>query len=262
MSVAVPLQFNSVRDQVSAEEWQVRVDLAAFYRLVEHYGWVDLIYTHISARVPGEDGNFLLNPYGLMFGEITASSLIKVNMDNEIVLENGYEVNQAGFTIHSAIMDGCPDVACAAHTHTPAGMAVSAQPGGLLPHSQSALKFYGRLAYHDYEGIALDHTERERLVRDLGTGNIAMILRNHGLLTIGRTVQESFSNLHDLEKCCLTQVMAQAGGPLSLPAPEVCEHVAKQFVHEEGKASDAGRQWRPWPALLRMLNRENPGYAE
>lgn len=245
----------SVRDKVSDAEWEVRVDLAAFYRLVAHFGWDDLTATHISARVPGEDA-FLLNPHGLYFDEITASSLVKVDYDNNVLLDGGYPINQAGFTIHSAVLTGRPDVDCAAHTHTRAGMAVSAMKDGLLPLAQTSLRFYNRISYHDYEGVALDHSERERLIGHLGT-NKAMVLRNHGLLTCGESVSETFNLLFYLEKACQLQVDCLGSGrELHLPTDEVCEHTAQQF----DKFSPLGK--RDWPGLLRRLDRMDPSYRE
>ncbi|WP_417518123.1 class II aldolase/adducin family protein [Minwuia sp.] len=245
----------SVRKQVSDEEWAVRVDLAAFYRLVAHYGWDDLTATHLSARVPGEDA-FLLNPHGLFFDEITASSLVKIDYDNNVLLDGGYPVNQAGFTIHSAVLSGRPDVFSVAHTHTRAGMAISAQKNGLLPLSQTSLRFYNRVAYHEYEGVALDHSERDRLIGHLGTHK-AMILRNHGLLTAGESVSEAFSLLAYLEKSCQLQIDALSGGQeLQMPTPEVCEHTAQQF----DKFSPLGS--RDWPGLLRKLDRMDPSFRD
>ena len=249
----------TVRDSVSEEEWKVRVDLAACYRLVAYYGWTDLIFTHISARVPGTDNHFLLNPYGLMFEEITASSLVKLDTDGEIVMETDYEVNAAGFTIHSAVHQARHDLACVMHTHTVAGMAVSAQKAGLLPLAQTSLEFYENLAYHDYEGIALDLDERERLVADLGD-KMAMMLRNHGLLTCGKSVAQAFTKMHSLEKSCQLQVAAQAGGELILPSKEVCEHTAKQFRQSENTEAEGHLDQLAWTALLRKLDRINPGY--
>lgn len=245
----------SVRNKVSEEEWAVRVDLAAFYRLVALYGWDDLTATHLSARVPGEDA-FLLNPHGLFFDEITASSLIKLDYDGNVLMQGDYPVNQAGFTIHSAVLSGRPDVFSVAHTHTRAGMAISAQKDGLLPLNQTALRFYNRLSYHPYEGVALDHSERERLIGHLGT-NKAMILRNHGLLSVGETVPEAFNVLAYLEKSCQSQIDALSGGvELELPSEEVCEHTAQQFE----KFSPLGH--RDWPGLLRKLDRIDPSYRD
>src|SRR5579883_1237011 len=190
-----------VRDRVSAEEWRARVDLAACYRLVAHYGWDDLVFTHISARVPGPEHHFLINPYGMMFHEITASSLVKVDFDGRIVMASEHPVNAAGFTIHSAIHMARADVNCIIHLHTRDGVAVSAQKEGLLPLSQTAMIARASLAYHDYEGIALDLGERERLVKDLG-GKSLMILRNHGTLACGPTVEDAFLRMFALERAC------------------------------------------------------------
>lgn len=259
MSVATPFPVSSVRAIVSEEEWQVRVDLAAFYRLVAHFGWTDLVYTHLSARVPGNDNHFLLNPYGLAFDEVTASSLVKIDVDGEIVMPSPYSVNAAGFCIHSAVHMARHDLACVAHTHTVAGMAVSAQKCGLLPLSQTSMMFYDRLSYHDYEGIALDLDERERLVADLGE-NQAMMLRNHGLLACGRTVPEAFSILHAMEVSCQSQIAAQAGGgELVMPSPAVCEHTAQQMWGKPGEQREPFGELA-WPAMLRTLDRVNPGY--
>jgi len=245
----------SIRKQVSDAEWAVRVDLAAFYRLVAFYGWDDLTATHLSARVPGEDA-FLLNPHGLFFDEITASSLVKIDFDGNPLLEGEYPVNPAGYTIHSAVLTGRPDVFSVAHTHTRAGMAISAQKNGLLPLSQTALRFYNRLAYHDYEGVALDHSERDRLIGHMSTHK-AMILRNHGLLTAGESVSETFSLLAYLEKSCQLQIDALSGGQeLQMPTPEVCEHTAQQF----DKFAPIGK--RDWPGLLRKLDRMDPSYRD
>ena len=245
-----------IRAQVSDEEWAVRVDLAAAYRLVAHYGWDDLIFTHLSARVPGPDHHFLINPYDMMFEEITASSLVKIDVEGQPVLPTSHPVNPAGFTIHSAVLSGRPDVFSVAHTHTRAGMAISAQKDGLLPLNQTALRFYNRLSYHPYEGVALDHSERERLIGHLGT-NKAMILRNHGLLSVGETVPEAFNVLAYLEKSCQSQLDALSGGvELELPREEVCEHTAQQFE----KFAPIGH--RDWPGLLRKLDRIDPSFRD
>ncbi len=259
MSNVMPLATPSVRDQVSEEEWQARVDLAACYRLAAMHGWTDLIYTHISARVPGTDDHFLLNPFGFMFEEVTASSLVKLDTEGEIVMPSPHAVNAAGFTIHSAVHEARHDMACVMHTHTVSGMAVSAQEDGLLPLAQTSLVFHGALSYHDYEGIALDLDERERLVADLGE-NTAMILRNHGLLTCGRSVAEAFVTMYMLEKACELQLAAQAGGTLRLIPEEVCTHTARQFQRDPDAGGD-GHFALTWAALLRQLDRVNPGYA-
>ncbi len=236
-------------------EWQVRCDLAALYRLIAHHRMTDLIYTHISARVPksqdgGPEHQFLINPYGVLFHEITASSLVKIDLEGKVVDPGATGVvNAAGFTIHSAIHMARPELACVVHTHTEAGIAVSAQRHGLLPISQHALKFYGHLAYHDYEGIALELDERERLVRDLGPHK-AMILRNHGLLVAGRTIAEAFNLIYYLERACQAQISALAGGSeLVLPPEEVRLRTAAQF---NGGASLAHCDMA-WNAALRLL---------
>src|SRR5438128_12496102 len=204
-----------VRERVSKEEWQARVDLAAAYRLVALYGWDDLIFTHISARVPGAGHHFLLNPYGMMFDEVTASSLVKIDLEGNKVVESPYFINPAGFTIHSAVHEAREDALCVMHLHSDYGIAVSAQKEGLLPLSQQAMFALASLAYHDYEGLALDEEEKPRLVADLGNKNY-MILRNHGLLTTGRTAAEAFLGMFLLERACEIQILAQSGvGELS-----------------------------------------------
>lgn len=244
----------------SEAELQVRRDLAACYRLVAHYRMTDHIYTHISARVPDARGHFLINPYGLTFDEITASSLVKIDHEGNKVEESPWEVNPAGFTIHSAIHAARADAACVLHTHTRAGVAVSCLEQGLLPLNQIALQFYGpRLAYHDYEGIALDLDERERLAADLGTAR-SLILRNHGLLTVGRSVAEAFSLMFYLNRACEIQVdVCAMNQPFVLPPPEVCEHTARQY--EQGLGGGTSELDREWHAHLRVLDRANPGYA-
>src|SRR5450432_2712427 len=217
MSTTVQTTTN-IRDQVSAAEWQARVDLAAAYRLVAHYGWDDLIFTHISARVPGPEHHFLLNPYGMMFDEVTASSLVKVDLDGKIVLETQHFINPSGFTIHSAVHAAREDAMCVMHLHTDYGIAVSAQKDGLLPISQMSMFALSSLAYHDYEGLALNDAEKPRLVQDLGTNN-NLILRNHGLLTVGRTVAEAFISMFILERACKIQILAQSGGGTLVPVP-------------------------------------------
>lgn len=246
-----------MRDRVSEAEWQTRVDLAACYRLIAHFRWTDIIYTHISARVPGEEDRFLINAYGLLFDEIRASDLVKVDHEGNIVEDpTGLGINPAGFTIHSAVHIARPDVACVLHTHTAAGIAVSAQKDGLLPLSQHAMRFYGGVAYHDYEGIALDLDERQRLQANLGP-HFVMILRNHGLLACGRTVREAFDNIYYLQRACEAQVVAQStGAALVLPPPEVAEKVARQFDRPRPAAK------KDWPALLRLLDRTDPSYKQ
>jgi ribulose-5-phosphate 4-epimerase/fuculose-1-phosphate aldolase len=245
-----------VRDRVSAGEWDTRVNLAACYRLAAHFRMTDLIYTHISARVPGAEHHFLINAFGQLWDEISASTLVKVTIDGDIVEDPaGYGINRAGYVIHSAVHRARPDVACVIHTHTQAGIAVSAQDAGLLPLSQHAMRFTGNLAYHDYEGVALDLDEQQRLVADLG-GRKAMILRNHGLLTCGTSIYEAFDYMYYLERACQTQISAMAGGAkLRMPAAGVPEKVANQFGNLPYKA------WQPeWKAMLRMLDKTDPSY--
>jgi ribulose-5-phosphate 4-epimerase/fuculose-1-phosphate aldolase len=249
---------NSVRQRVSEEEWRARVDLAACYRLVALHGWDDLIFTHISMRVPGPEHHFLINPYGLLFEEITASSLVKVDLDGVVVLESPYPVNPAGFVIHSAIHVAREDACCVLHLHTPQGQAVSAQSHGLLPITQTAMMLTDDVAYHDYEGIATDLEERERLVADLGTKG-SMILRNHGTLTVGRDVPEAFLRMYFLERACEAQVLALGGGaPINeAPAgtPEKTAAIARQ-------AFDLVAHRLAWPALLRRIDRVDPSYKD
>ncbi len=250
-----PPRGASLRDRPSAEERATRVDLAACYRLAHFYGMTDQIYTHISARVPGPAVYFLINAYGLLFDEVTASTLVKVDLEGRIVDETGLGINPAGFVIHSAVHAARSDAACVMHTHTRAGMAVAAQLRGLLPLSQHAMRFWKRLSYHDYEGVALDPEERARLVSDLGANN-AMILRNHGLLTLGPTIRHAFELMYYLERSCQSQIDAMAGGAeLNLPPPELCEHTARQFERPNRPAVE-----RDWPALLRLLDRIDNSY--
>ncbi len=243
---------------VSDEEWKVRCDLAALYRLVAHHRMTDLIYTHISARLPGPDNHFLINQYGVLFHEMRASDLVKIDYDGNIVgdAQQSRRVNAAGFCIHSAIHMARHDLVCVIHTHTAAGMAVAAQKHGLLPISQHALKFYGHLAYHGYEGIALDLDERDRLVSDLGEHR-AMILQNHGLLVAGRTIPEAFNNIYYLERACQAQVAALAGGTELVTPPEaVRQHTAEQF-HREGSLEHYEMMWE---SCLRLVEHDRPDY--
>ncbi|MDM9558758.1 class II aldolase/adducin family protein [Bordetella petrii] len=249
---------NSIRAQVSPEEWQMRVDLAAAYRLVAMFGWDDLVFTHISAKIPGTE-HFLINPYGSMFEEITASSLVKIDIQGNKVLESEGDVNPAGFTIHSCIHAARPDVVCVLHTHSINGVAVSAQEEGLLPLSQFAMSVLHSLAYHDYEGFALLEDEKPRLVRDLGDKQY-MILRNHGLLTTGRSVAQAFVGMHRLEAACMAQVRALAGQvKLRTIAPQVLAMAEKQL---EQVRLGRGPEGLVWPGLLRRLQRRYPGYDQ
>lgn len=252
----IGLAQSALRQRVTQSEWTARVDLAACYRLAAHFRMTDLIYTHISARVPGPDDHFLINAFGLTWDEITASNLVKVTLDGDVVDDpTGSGINRAGYVIHSAVHRARPDIACVIHTHTRAGIAVSAQQDGLLPLSQHAMRFTGNLAYHDYEGLALELDEQVRLVRDLGEHK-AMILRNHGLLTCGASVAEAFDLMYYLERACDIQIAALTGGVAPrLAAPEVAAKVAQQFKTLPYKAKKT-----EWKALLRMLDRTDPTY--
>ena len=256
--MSAALKPSAVRDQVSAEEWQARVDLAAAYRLVALYGWDDLIFTHISARVPGGEHHFLLNPYGMMFDEVTASSLVKVDLDGNKVMDSPYQVNPAGFTIHSAVHAARTDALCVMHLHTDYGIAVSAQKQGLLPISQQSMFALASLAYHDYEGLALDDEEKPRLVADLGEKHF-MILRNHGLLTIGRTAAEAFLGMFLLERACKIQILGQAGGGELVEIPDpIIGRVGTQLsavMVGQGAALT-------WPGLLRKLDRIDSSFRD
>lgn len=247
----------AVRDNITPEEWQTRVDLAACYRLVDYYDMSDLTGTHIAARVPGEPDAFLLNPHGMFFDEITASSLVKVNFDGDILTRDSeFGVNTAGFTIHSAVLGGRADVACSLHTHTRAGMGVSTMDCGLLPMTQHSMFFYKNLGYHDYEGVATNLDERDRLVRDLGETNMALMLKNHGLLTCGRTIPEAFNLIFRLEKSCQAQVDAMSTGEEIVLIPEaVCENTHDQMMSRGTRLSDQN-----WPGHLRQLDRIDSGY--
>ena len=240
-------------------ERQVREDLAAAYRLVAHYGMDDSIYTHISARVPGAKDQFLINPFGMLFRDVTASSLVKIDVEGRVLDDTPYDVNPAGFTIHSAVHAARHDAACVLHTHTVAGVAVSSLECGLQPCNQWALQFHDRVVYHGFEGIALDHAERERLVADLGPTAKAMILRNHGLLTLGSTVSEAFILMLNLDRACRVQMAIQASGQAVHAVPEsVRELTAQQYesgdsTREAGEADPNAREWRA------LLQRIEPG---
>jgi ribulose-5-phosphate 4-epimerase/fuculose-1-phosphate aldolase len=246
---------------IPPEEWEVRVDLAAAYRLIAHFKWDDLILTHNSARVPGTTDQFLINPMGLMFDEITASNLIKIDVDGNQVEPSEYEPNYAGFVIHSAIYMGRSDVNCVIHTHTEADIAVGALDEGLLPLSQWAMRFYNRLGYHDYEGVSLDLDERERLQQSIGQHPV-LVLRNHGLLVTGRNVAEAFSYTYHFERSAEAQLKIQAaaaaGGKIVTPPVETCERQAALFANS-GNTPRLGGQ-REWPALLRVVEKLDPGF--
>ena len=251
---------SAVRDSVTPEEWALRVDLAAAYRLVAHYGWDDLIFTHLSARVPGPEHHFLINPYNMMFEEITASSLVKIDIDGNTVSDSPAPVNRAGFVIHSAIHAGREDAAAVLHLHTPHGQAVSAMAEGLLPHTQTAMIAGHDVAYHDFEGIATELDERERLVADLGTRH-TMILRNHGTLTVGASVAEAFLRMYFLERACEAQILMLSAGRdgLNTPNQGVAEKVEQQST---GPGMAMLARGLAWPALLRKLDRLDPSYRE
>ena len=251
-------QNQSVKERVSPEEWDIRVQLAACYRFAAHFRMTDLIYTHISARVPGDENHFLLNAFGLMWDEVNASNLVKITLDGKIVDDpTGLGFNEAGFVIHSAIHGARHDVVCVMHTHTASGVAVSAQQHGLLPLSQHAMRLTGNVGYHEYEGVALNLEERERLVADIGD-KMTLILHNHGLLTCGKTVREAFDFMYYLERACQIQIAALAGGtPVIMPTPEVAQKVANSF-ERPGYQEKKGE----WRALIRMLDRMDPSYKE
>jgi ribulose-5-phosphate 4-epimerase/fuculose-1-phosphate aldolase len=257
MSDLSQLQVPSMRSRVSPQEWQTRVDLAACYRLVHHYRMDDLVYNHISARVPGEEGHFLINAYGMTYDEITASSLVKIDFDGRIVQDSGtgYGINQAGFVIHSAIHRARQDVACVIHTHTPAGMAVSAMDCGLLPLTQNSM-FFSSVGSHAYEGPAVDLDEQKRLVADLGD-RVAMLLRNHGLLAVGATIPEAFITMYWLERACQAQVFALTT-KTSLPAPETIRLTNERY--KPGQRRKIGEL--EWAGLLRLLERRYPGFRD
>jgi ribulose-5-phosphate 4-epimerase/fuculose-1-phosphate aldolase len=238
-------------------ERALRVELAAAYRLAALYGWTDLVFTHISARIPGPEHHFLINPYGLLFEEITASSLVKVDQACQKLSDSPYPVNPAGFMIHSCIHAARDDAACVMHTHTRAGVAVSAQKAGLLPISQQSIFVVPTLAYHDYEGVALREDEQPRLQADLGSSSFLM-LRNHGLLTTGRSIPEAWLNMYILENACRIQIDAQHGGELSLISPSILQGTAEVLKH----ATAGQGPGIAWPALLRKLDRESPGYRD
>jgi ribulose-5-phosphate 4-epimerase/fuculose-1-phosphate aldolase len=253
-SVEIP----SLEGKVPEEEWKIRVDLAAAYRLVAYYGWDDLVFTHLSARLPGPDHHFLLNPYNLMFEEVTASSLVKVDMEGRPVDPTPFITNPAGFTIHSAIHMARPDAQAVIHLHTPHGQAVSAHGDGLMPLTQTAMLIRDEVAYHDYEGVAVDLDERERIIADLGDKG-AMLLRNHGTLTVGDTVGEAFVRMYFLERACQAQILALSAGHSNLNNPP---QGAPEVTAQQGKIGlkmAAGAL--AWPALLRKCHRLDPSFA-
>jgi ribulose-5-phosphate 4-epimerase/fuculose-1-phosphate aldolase len=247
-----------IQKLVSAEEWQLRVDLAACYRLVALYGWSDLVFTHISARIPGPEHHFLINPYGLMFDEITASSLVKVDQQCNKIIDSPYPVNPAGFVIHSAVHAAREDIQCVLHTHTKAGIAVSAQKNGVLPISQQSTFVLASLAYHDYEGVAFRDDEKPRLQADMGSANFLM-LRNHGLLTCGKTIADAFLSMYTFENTCQIQIAAQSGGSeLTQVNPKIVEGVGQAMKVQTG---GMGGQF-VWPSLIRKLDRIDDSYKQ
>ena len=259
MNTSTNTSTASLKNKVSTEEWQTRVDLAACYRLVAQYGWDDLVYTHITAKIPGTEDQFLINPYGMMFAEITASSLVKIDLSgNKLDTDNPYPVNPAGFTIHSAIHAARHDAQCVLHVHTPNGIAVSAQKGGVLPISQQSIFVLASLAYHDYEGVALNADEKPRLVRDFGDKTFFM-LRNHGLLTVGGSIADAFQAMYFFEATCMIQIRAQAGGgeliPISQPILDGAQAQVKAVTQGLG-----GKL--AWPGLLRKLDRIDTSFRD
>jgi ribulose-5-phosphate 4-epimerase/fuculose-1-phosphate aldolase len=281
MASILPLRPASMRERVSAAEWDLRIDLAACYRLLARYGMTDLVYNHVTARVPGPEHHFLINAYGMLYEEITASSLITVDLAGNVVAKPDgldYSVNAAGYVIHSAVHEAREDIVCIIHTHTRAGIAVSALAEGLLPLSQTAMRFHGHLVYHDYEGPAFNRGEKERLVRDLGARN-AMILRNHGLLACGPSIPQAFNLIYWLENACRIQVdILACNRPLHLPPQGVVEGTAEALsgaeitldneretnphLKHDAQSSGSGYGMLEWPALLRALDRVDPSYRD
>jgi ribulose-5-phosphate 4-epimerase/fuculose-1-phosphate aldolase len=257
MSEAIA-SIGNIKEQVTEAEWLVRQDLAAAYRLVAYYGWDDMVFTHLSARVPGADDHFLLNPFGYLFNEVTASNLVKVDLDGNIVLDNGHQVNAAGFTIHSAVHMGRKDAHAVMHLHTDSGVAVSSTTEGFLPLNQHAMFVYHDVAYHDWEGIAVDLDERERLVADLGAKHL-MVLRNHGTLAVGGSVASCFMRMYYLERACKIQVSALSSGSPNLPSDKAINMMRDTFSNPtvwERLAKSS------WPALQRQADRLDPGYSD
>ena len=256
MSEALEIS-SGIKSQVSKEEWKTREDLAAAYRLVANYGWDDMVFTHLSARVPGPDEHFLLNPFGILFEEVSASSLVKIDLDGATVLENGYEVNAAGFTIHSAIHGARQDAQAVMHLHTDSGVAVSSMEEGFLPLNQHAMFVYHDLAYHDWEGVALNLDERERLVADLGQKNL-MMLRNHGTLAVGGSIASCFMRLYFFERACTIQAKAMNGTP-KMPNKDAISMMKDTFNNPDSWESIATTAW---PAMKRLADRLDPSYAQ
>jgi len=261
MSATVATAHRNQHPEISDPEWAMRTRLAGAYRIADHLGWTEAIYAHITLRVPGPGHHFLINPYGLRYDEITASNLVKVDVEGNVIGESDYQVNRAGFIIHAAVHRSRDDAHCVFHTHTAAGMAVAAQQQGLLPISIMASGFYDRIAYHDYEGPTMRLDEQKRLVANFGAHK-AMILRNHGLLTAGPTLEEAFIHMYRLNKACEIQVAAQAGGtPLVVPSKEVCEaavRMSDEFLEYDGQS--VGKL--EFDAYLRLMDKLDPGYRD
>jgi len=256
-------EHDTGRRSVSAEEWETRVDLAALYRLAHHFGWTDLIYTHISARIPGTE-HYLLNPFGLTFDEVTASNLLKVDLDGNIIDPSEHPIHTAAFVIHSAVHAARPDAGCVVHNHTRAGMALSTFKDGLLPITQHALAFHGQIAYHASEGFAVDLAERERLASDLGSKRV-MILHNHGVLVVGTTVAHAFAMTHQLEKAMQAQLDALATGrELIIVSEETAERAADYGFGRDPRPGNYGEPlgWYEWPAMLRLAERLDPAFRQ
>jgi ribulose-5-phosphate 4-epimerase/fuculose-1-phosphate aldolase len=249
--------LSDIRNRVTPEEWAIRVDLAAAYRLVAHFGWDDLVFTHISAKIPGTH-DFLINPYGLMFDEMTASNMVRVDLDGKKTIESPYDINPAGYTIHSAIHEAREDAGCVLHTHTMEGVAVSCQKQGLLPISQQASLIVQSLSYHDYEGLAMNPDEKVRLQKSLGASRNFM-LRNHGLLTVGRTVSDAFLSMYTFQRACEIQVLAQGNGADLLMIPEPVLDTVPEYSKAVMKGAGSGLVW---PALLRRLDRIDASYKQ
>lgn len=258
MNAPEKLAIPSLKDRVSAEEWQVRQDLAACYRLVADFGWSDLVFTHITARVPGTEDQFLINPYGMMFDEISASSLVKIDVQGNKLDDSPFPVNPAGFTIHSAIHAVRHDAQCVLHTHSLNGVAVSAQKNGVLPLSQQSIFVLSSLGYHGYEGVALNEEEKPRLVNDLGH-NTYLMLRNHGLLTVGKTIADAFLNMYIFEAACTIQIRAQSGGGELIPIPQA---IIDGAMRQSKIATKSQGGMLAWPGLLRRLDRKDPSWRD
>ncbi len=268
MAVNYDSEIVSLRDQVSEEEWQARVDLAALYRLIARHGWDDSVFTHITLRVPGAEEHFLMNPFGMLFDEINASSLVKVDIDGNILSETPYPINRAGFLIHSPIHRTRHDARCVIHLHTDAGIAVAAQKQGLLPISQQAVTLYRDVAYHDYEGLVFDESECGRLLADLGDKHF-MMLRNHGTLAVGETAAEAYQRIYFLERSCAIQILASSGGAeLILCSDDLIDKVTEQVTSaaRSRQTNNPAQSGPPgglvWAALTRLLDREDPSFRD